>query len=125
MNGFSARIGWAAVFIAGLVSAQSALGFYFQGWPSGPKPPASLLLASPPPTQGQSPPKGTTDHGGGPSGGGDPGNGSGDPEGGSPGNGDPPPSHAAPEPGTAALAMIGLGAAALLRRGRRAGSQRA
>lgn len=84
--------------VVGILGRQTAQGFYFPGWPGGPKPPATLL--TPPPVNG--PPKSTPDppH--------PPGDG---------GHEEPP--VRSPEPGTAVLAALGLGVAVAAKRRRR------
>ncbi|MDB5310107.1 MAG: hypothetical protein JWO38_4309 [Gemmataceae bacterium] len=112
-RGSTSRLRWVAALITGLLVQQGASGFYFRGWPAGPKDPPTLVLA------GGATTKGPTSQVHDPSGGGTgPPSSTHDPVPGD-GNqhGDPGPT--LPEPGTAALVAIGLGMAAIARRGRR------
>jgi hypothetical protein len=93
---------WVMAAVVGLTLAAPARGFYFAGWPGGPRQPPSLL---PKPNPHSDPavdgtPPGTTDSppdkGPGPV----------------PGDGTHP---EAPEPATAVLAAVGLGLAAVRR----------
>lgn len=112
-RGIVRRLVWAVAIVVAATTASSAFGFYFLGWPSGPKGSASLLtpLADGhhyPPGQGINPistPVTTSgqNHST------DPGH-SVSPK--LPGSGPEP---VTPEPGTLVLAAVGLGLAGLMR----------
>lgn len=105
------RARWIAAGIVALLASQPAAAFYFRGWPAGPPDPPTLLppdrttRRADPPLRGNDPPKVVPDPTGRhpdpvPGDGGEP----------------PPDTPVTPEPGTALLAGLGLGVAALFRR---------
>jgi hypothetical protein len=118
-RGIASRLVWAVAIVVVATTATKAFGFYFLGWPAGPKVPASLVTPSAdghnyPPGQDINPgPSPTNSPGVNPTTGTNPPSdppSSGPPKG--PGSGPEP---TAPEPGTLVLAAVGLGLAGLMR----------
>jgi hypothetical protein len=111
--GSATRVGvwWAAVVAAASV-AGDAQGFYFRGWPAGPKEPPTLNAPQPPTPEVEPHLPGTTEP---PTVTPPPGGGEPPDEPGGPGG----PNPTTPEPGTLALAVLGLGGVAGFRRQRK------